>query len=109
MTMHWMLRELARSAMREPRKSAFNPKPPGSMQTGSATYKALATLCEARGNWLSYGDILAGMGASKGRSIHWSLRLLTHRGYIEVANNDGRNPRYAMYRLTPAGREAKRP
>ncbi len=76
MAMHWMLRELARSATREPRKAAFNPKPPGSMQTGSATYKALATLCEARGNWLSYGDILAGMGASKGRSIDWSLRLV---------------------------------
>ena len=52
----------------------------------------------ARGNWLSYGELLAGMGEQKGRSIHWALYLLIERGDAECSNSDSRNPKYAMYR-----------
>ena len=44
------------------------------------------------------GDLLAGMGEQKGRSIHWALYLLIERGDAECSNSDSRNPKYAMYR-----------
>lgn len=97
----WQLSQLRRMAgdayQRRPRL-AFNPKPAGSMQHGSYTHRPLLVLREARGNWISYGELLERMGESKGRSIHWALALLIERGSIECSNADCRNPRYAMYR-----------
>jgi len=92
------LRRMAGDAYQRRQRIAFNPKPAGSMQHGSYTHRALLVLREARGNWISYGELLERMGERKGRSIHWALALLIERGSIECSNADCRNPRYAMYR-----------
>lgn len=82
----------------------FNPKPLGSVQPGSKTALALRVLREQAGNdtggWVVYGDLLALMGRSDGRSIHWALDLLTRRGHIEVRVHHGRR---FSYRITPEG------
>lgn len=82
----------------------FNPKPLGSVQPGSKTALALRVLREQAGNdtggWVVYGDLLALMGMSDGRSIHWALDLLTRRGHIEVRVHHGRR---FSYRITPEG------
>ena len=83
---------------------SFNPKPLGSVQPGSKTALALRVLREQAGNdtggWVVYGDLLALMGKSDGRSIHWALNLLTRRGHIEVRVHHGRR---FSYRITPEG------
>ena len=94
----WQISQLRRMRSDEMPRIHFNPKPAGSMRQGSYTHRVLDTLRSARGNWLSYGDLLAGMGEQKGRSIHWALYLLIERGDAECSNSDSRNPKYAMYR-----------
>ena len=75
------------------------------MQPGSKTALALRVLREQAGNntggWVVYGDLLALMDRSDGRSIHWALDLLTRRGHIEVRVHHGRR---FSYRITPEGK-----
>lgn len=111
MSMDWMLRQLAQvsstSRVQEARRASFNPKPRGSVQTGSATYRLLSAMAAAPTRWWNYRELsVASAGGSK--HLGWALLLLKRRGCIEVSNNDTRNPRYAMYRITQAGREAIR-
>ena len=96
----WQISQLRRMRSDEMPRIHFNPKPAGSMRQGSYTHRVLDTLRSARGNWLSYGDLLAGMGEQNGRSIHWALDLLTRRGHIEVRVHHGRR---FSYRITPEG------
>ncbi len=109
MSMDWMLRQLAQvsstSSVQEARKASFNPKPRGSVQAGSATHRLLQAMAAAPARWWNYRELSAA-AAGGSRHLSWALLLLKRRGHIEAANNDVRNPRCTMYRITQAGRHA---
>ena len=106
MSMEWMLRQLDQAHKTTARR-AFNPKPRGSVQTGSATHRLLSAMAAAPTRWWNYRELsVAAAGGSK--QLSWALILLKQRGHVEASNNDARNPRYTMYRITQAGREAGR-
>ena len=111
MSMHWMMQQLAKagSAMtaKEVKQSAyFNPKPPGSVQIGSATHRVLRKMATAPAEWWAYRELATAFPSRS--SFHWALTLLRERGHIEASRSDPRNTRNMRYRLTPEGQKAAR-
>ncbi len=109
MSMDWMLRQLAQASStitaQNVKRRAFNPKPPGSIHPGSATSRLLSAMAAEPTRWWNFRELSAA-AAGGSRHLSWALILLKRRGHIEAANNDVRNPRYTMYRITQAGRKA---
>ncbi|WP_377561308.1 hypothetical protein [Ottowia beijingensis] len=108
--MDWMLRQLAQTGgattAQEARRAAFNPKPPGSVQVGSATHHVLRKMATAPAEWWAYRQLAVGVPTRS--SFHWALTLLLARGHIEASRSDPRNTRNMRYRLTPEGQKAAR-
>lgn len=110
MSMHWMMQQLAKAGSdmtaKEVKQAAFNPKPPGSVQVGSATHHVLRKMATAPAEWWAYRELAAGVPTRS--SFHWALTLLLARGHIEASRNDPRHSRNMRYRLTPDGEKAAR-
>lgn len=110
MSMHWMMQQLAKAGSdmtaQEVKQAAFNPKPPGSVQVGSATHHVLHKMATAPAEWWAYRELAAGVPTPS--SFHWALTLLRARGHIEASRNDPRHSRKMRYRLTPDGEKAAR-
>ncbi len=86
------------------KRSAHNPKPPGSVQIGSATHHIIRRMVTAPARWWSYRELAAAVPSRS--SFHWALTLLRERGHIEASRSDPHHPRRMRYRLTEAGRQA---
>lgn len=79
----------------------YNPRPPGFIREGGATYAVLLVLVKRRGVWLSHRQIAEQSGRT-GKAVDWALRFLQSAGFLQSARSDARNPRYHVYRLDPA-------
>lgn len=79
----------------------FNPRPPGSIQPGSATEVVLIQLRRNPDRWCSKLSIVWHTGRT-GKSVDWALLFLRKLGLIE-AQPDGIRAHALRYRITVEG------
>ena len=77
--------------------SAFNPRPPGIIQKGSATEVVKEFFDTRPMGYYTFDMIARETGKSK-PSIDWALVFLRSQRYIEAKKNDSRNARYYLYK-----------
>ena len=75
----------------------FNPRPPGVIQSGSATEAVLEYL-RAHPGFRTRGQIMLGTGRSHS-SVSWALIRLRHWGRIDCVD-DPRSPSWHRYRIS---------
>lgn len=104
MSMEWIAKQLEAAAdaasVAEPPQNLirFNPKPPGSIQPGSATEAVMAFLNRHPGIFFTHAQILRATGRTT-KAVAWALIFLREMGVIEVAPDLSRNSRFLRYRL----------
>lgn len=89
------LAQLAASRSVEATRRKFNPRPPGSIQAGSATETVLAILREQPARYFTAGDLMACTGRSH-PAVSWAPLYLQREGLIRAVG-DSRNERWLRY------------
>ena len=98
LSLQWQL--LALPAL-EQKSERFNPRPPGVIQSGSASDAVLKFL-RAQVGFRSEAQILWVTGRTHS-AASWSLLYLIGQGLVEARSDPLRNARYKKYRATPPG------
>ena len=86
----------------EPPPPRFNPRPPGVIQTGSASDAVMQFLKSRPGRYFSESDLIRQTGRSRA-SITWALHYLRGQGLI-ASVNDGRHTRHLQHTLADQDR-----
>jgi len=89
------LNQLTRSS--EARPQRFNPRPPGILQSGSATNAVLDFLAARPGRFMTTAQIIWGTGRTN-KSVDWGLRMLRSLNMLELRRDEqsGRNWLYCL-------------
>lgn len=78
----------------------YNPRPPGVIHEGSATFAVLAWLRANPSRWFSHYELQRSTKRTK-NSIDFALAYLRAQELVVVAADSGRNPRYLRYCYRP--------
>ena len=104
MSLEWTAAKLISykgGAVTPPKRSAFNPRPPGVLVAGSASSHVLEFLTAHRPRLYSCAQVLRAVrqrGAWSDAQVRWSLLYLRSLGLIESVEDPARNARYLRYR-----------
>ena len=98
LSLAWQMSNIPAQEEKSPR---FNPRPPGVIQSGSASDAVLKFL-RAQVGFRSEAQILWVTGRSHS-AVSWSLLYLIGQGLVEARSDPLRNARYKKYRATPPG------
>lgn len=110
--MEWIARQLeavGNTAVADPAANMhrFNPKPPGSIQPGSATEALIGFMSRHPNTFFTHAELLRATGRTT-KAMAWALIFLRELGAIEVAPDESRNPRFLRYRIAkPASAKAR--
>lgn len=88
------------TVVRKDPKARQNPKPPGTIQQGSATEAVLAVMKENPSAMFTESQFRWKTGFSHS-AVSWALLRLKRNGRIDVFGNGSTNPRFCRYRLKP--------
>ena len=91
------LRQLTQGS--KPATQRFNPRPPGILQSGSATNAVRDFLTSKPGQFMTTAQIIWGTGRTN-KSVDWGLRMLRSLNMLEMRRDD-RSDRNWKYCLKP--------
>lgn len=90
------LAQLANASRVERPALKFNPRPPGVIQSGSASEAVVRVLRARPGTYFNHGQLMKLTGRSHG-AISWALKFLVHQGHITTIKDGARDDRWFLY------------
>lgn len=102
-TVQWITDQLLAASMVEERAKAarHNPRPPGVIQSGSATQAVLEFLKAHPHVYFDRAQIVIRTGRTE-KSVDWALIYLKQLGVVDTVPDESRNPRYLRYAVSKA-------
>jgi hypothetical protein len=93
------LNQLTSESKAVPPRQQYNPRPPGILQSGSATNAVLNLLASTPGRYMTTAQIIWGTGRTN-KSVDWGLRMLRSMNLLDLRRDD-KSARNWQYRLKP--------